>query len=215
MITNREELNFYLAADRFALGIPDRKVFKYKYPVWRYERLLRKCEFLKNTEAPKPIYYFYVLFFNRMSRSLGFSISLNCFGPGLRINHYGLLVVNSKAKIGKWCDIHQGVNIGDNGYIADNGEYVQQVPTIGDFVFIGPGAKLFGDIKIGNDVRISANSVVSSSIADGKSVFGFPSNQTIVEHHSNRNIISTKAFEERFLQKYPLYKKFLCNDSTK
>lgn len=43
---------------------------------------------------------------------LGFVIPPNVFGGGLRINHFGNIVVNSEAKIGEWCDIHQGVNIG-------------------------------------------------------------------------------------------------------
>ena len=34
---------------------------------------------------------------------------------GLRINHFGNIVVNPEAKIGDWCDIHQGTNIG-TGY---------------------------------------------------------------------------------------------------
>ncbi len=72
---------------------------------------------------------------------LGFDIPIGVFGPGLRINHTGLLIVNKHAKIGAFCDIHQGVNIGQNHHEKD-------VPTIGDHVWIGPGAKLFGDIYI-------------------------------------------------------------------
>ena len=34
---------------------------------------------------------------------------------GLRINHFGNIVVNPEAKIGDWCDIHQGTNRG-TGY---------------------------------------------------------------------------------------------------
>ena len=32
----------------------------------------------------------------------------------MKINHYGLIVVHPLARIGEWCDIHQGVNIGQN-----------------------------------------------------------------------------------------------------
>lgn len=45
---------------------------------------------------------------------LGFSIPINVFDYGLRINHYGTIVVNTKARIGKWCDIHACVNIGES-----------------------------------------------------------------------------------------------------
>lgn len=71
---------------------------------------------------------------------LGFSIPINVFGPGFRINHYGLIVVNPKARVGAFCDIHQGVNIGE-GFGKD------EVPEIGDHVYIGPGAKIYGRIR--------------------------------------------------------------------
>lgn len=69
-------------------------------------------------------------------------------------------MVNPNAKIGEWCDIHQGVNIGQN--IEDD-----SVPTIGNNVWIGPGAKIFGRIKIGDNTMIGANSVVNCSFIDG------------------------------------------------
>lgn len=86
---------------------------------------------------------------------LGFSIPCGVFGPGLRINHYGLIVINPKCRIGSWCDIHQGVNIGEG---VDKG-----APQIGDNVWIGPGAKLYGGITIGDNIMIGANSVVNKS----------------------------------------------------
>ena len=90
---------------------------------------------------------------------LGFDIPTNVFDYGLRINHYGYLVVNGGARIGKFCDIHQGVNIGQN---VEPGS----VPTIGDNVWIGPGAKLFGKITIANRIMIGANAVVNKSFLE-------------------------------------------------
>lgn len=81
-------------------------------------------------------------------------------GGGLRINHYGLIVINSNARIGNWCDIHQGVNIGQN---IEPGS----VPVIGNNVWIGPGAKIFGKIEIGNNTMIGAGSVVNRAFKDG------------------------------------------------
>ncbi len=40
------------------------------------------------------------------------------------------------------------------------------VPIIGDNVYIAPGAKIFGKIKIGNNVKIGANAVVYKNIPD-------------------------------------------------
>jgi serine O-acetyltransferase len=93
---------------------------------------------------------------------LGFTIPCNVFGAGLRINHFGLIVVSPCANIGCFCDIHQGVNIGVDEY--------HKSAKIGDNVFIGPGAKLFGEITIGNNVMIGANSVVNKSFPENDSV---------------------------------------------
>lgn len=77
------------------------------------------------------------------------------------------------------------------------------VPVLGDFIFIGPGAKLFGEIKIGNGVRVGANAVVNKSVADGKTVFGCPQ----VEKNSTKKhiTIASTDFEAEFLKKYPQY----------
>ena len=47
-------------------------------------------------------------------------------------------------------------------------------PTIGDNVYIAPGVKIFGDIKIGNNVAIGANCVVTKDIPDSSVVVGIP-----------------------------------------
>ena len=74
----------------------------------------------------------------------------------MRINHYGLIVVNPKARVGAFCDIHQGVKIGE-GYGKD------EVPEIGDHVYIGPGAKIYGRIRIADRTAVGANAVVNRS----------------------------------------------------
>lgn len=110
----------------------------------------------------------------------GFDIPINVFGPGLRINHWGMIVVNGNARIGAFCDIHQGVNIG-------NHENSDDVPEIGNNVWIGPGAKLFGKIHIADGCAIGANAVVNRSFNEpNKSVAGIPAK--IVSDKGNRNI---------------------------
>jgi serine O-acetyltransferase len=96
---------------------------------------------------------------------LGISIHPVSFGPGLKIPHSGSVIVNKKARIGKNCEIHSGVNIG---------VHKGQVPKIGNNVYIGPGAKIFGGIKIGNNVAIGANSVVTKDVPDNVTVVGIP-----------------------------------------
>lgn len=114
---------------------------------------------------------------------MGWDIPINTFGPGLKINHFGLIVVNGNARIGAFCDIHQGVNIGQHG----SSEY--DVPTIGDNVWIGPGAKIFGRIKIANECAIGANAVVNKSFEEQNiSIAGIPA--TKVSEKGNQYIRS-------------------------
>ena len=97
-----------------------------------------------------------------MRRSL---IPVNCFGPGLSIAHYGPIVVNTTAKVGKNCRIHEGVTIGATG---KNG----QAATIGDNCFLATGAKVIGDIHLGNDIAVGANAVVTKSFLEDKITLG-------------------------------------------
>lgn len=86
------------------------------------------------------------------------SIPINVCGPGLSIPHYGNIVINPKAKICRNCRIHVGVNIG---------MHKDEAPQIMDNVYIGPGAILFGNITVANDVSIAANSMVTKKYCRG------------------------------------------------
>ncbi|MBN1472509.1 MAG: serine acetyltransferase [Syntrophaceae bacterium] len=90
-------------------------------------------------------------------------------GKGLYIGHFGGIIVSPLAVIGDYCNLSQGVSIGQAGRGGD-----QKVPFIGDRVFIGPGAKLFGGIRIGNDVAIGANAVVTKNLPDMAVAVGVP-----------------------------------------
>ncbi|HWR26685.1 MAG TPA: serine acetyltransferase, partial [candidate division Zixibacteria bacterium] len=90
-------------------------------------------------------------------------------GPGLAIPHYGPIIINGKAKIGANCRIHVGVHIGTKA------GYNFLAPRIGNNVYIGPGAKIFGDIEIADDIAIGANSVVNHSFTEnGIGIAGIP-----------------------------------------
>ncbi|MET0535140.1 MAG: serine acetyltransferase [Steroidobacter sp.] len=82
-------------------------------------------------------------------------------GPGLYIGHYGGITVSSVAVIGRNCNLSQGITIGVSGAGAKRG-----APTIGDNVYIAPGARLFGKITIGNNVKIGANAVIHKDLPD-------------------------------------------------
>ena len=85
-------------------------------------------------------------------------------GPGLKIEHFGGIFVSGQARIGKRCTLCQGVTIG-----AHNG-----APKVGDFVFIGPGAKVLNDIRVGSNAIIGANCVVTKDVPENAVVVGVP-----------------------------------------
>ena len=160
MIKTKEDLKYYLEQDRLALKKPRltfaRRVCQFFYPneIWKFERLLRYTEYCCNCRSMLRIWYMWRI--RRQSIKLGFSIPINVFGPGLSIAHYGTIVVNSHARVGANCRIHVGVNIGKSG--GGN-----NAPKIGDNCYIGPGAIIFGDINIANNITIGANSTVNRS----------------------------------------------------
>jgi serine O-acetyltransferase len=83
-------------------------------------------------------------------------------GPGLLISHGVGLVIGGYARIGAQALILHGVTVG-----SPNFGRVQEMPVIGDRVFLGAGAALIGAITLGDDVQIGANAVVSQDVADG------------------------------------------------
>ena len=156
----------FLDADIKALGVK-RGVRAFLFDeVWRFQRLLRLYEYRRNCKGSKVLLAFTALRFRRLSRMLGFTIPPNVFGPGLSIAHYGTIVVNSNARVGSGCRLHVCVNIGAQAG-AEN-----DAPTIGDNCYIGPGAKIFGRIVIGDNVAIGANSVVNKSFGLGGCTIG-------------------------------------------
>jgi serine O-acetyltransferase len=170
-INSKQGLRFYLEADRLALGntttprITD--ALGITNLICRYQRLLRKAEYIHNCKT-KSIYGLatkkYIAFrLHRLGLVLGFSIPLNVFGPGLSIVHYGTIIVNSTARVGAHCELHNLVHIAQNLHDTQQGAESDRAPTIGDNVFIGPGARVLGDITIADGIVIGANSVVTNS----------------------------------------------------
>ena len=109
-----------------------------------------------------PLYAFLSIF-------MGISIPRGAqIGEGLRIYHFGGIVINPRAIIGRNFSVHQEVTIGVKNSFFD------QV-VIGDNCTIGAGAKVLGNIKIGNNVTIGANAVVMCDVPDNSIAVGIPS----------------------------------------
>lgn len=169
MIDSKKKLHEYLAADKSALGRAGRFPSFFDY-IWRFTIALRKCEYYTNCRRD-PLgkifrkYYQYRKF--RLGMKCGFTIPVNVFGKGLAIVHTGTIVVSPFVRVGENCRIHVCVNIG--------GHHGEGYPKLGDRIYIGPGAKIFGNITIADDIAIGANAVVNKSFATpGISIGGIP-----------------------------------------
>jgi serine O-acetyltransferase len=90
-------------------------------------------------------------------------------GPGLYIGHFGGIFLNGGVVIGKYCNISQCNTLG----LAGRGEK-SGVPEVGDFVYIGPGAKIIGRVKVGSHAAIGANAVVTRDVPEHGVAVGVP-----------------------------------------
>jgi serine O-acetyltransferase len=173
MIKSHNDYLKYLALDAEGY-VPGWRNKIFPDPIYKFKRLLRKCEYYKNVKKGflnNIIYLFTKYRFKKLSLKLGFSIQENNFGPGLRIPHYGPIIVNVHARIGSNCKIHVCTNIGESGGVSG-------APQIGDNVYIGPGAKIYGKITIANNIAIAANAAVGKSfLNEGKMIGGIPAKE--------------------------------------
>jgi len=133
----------------------------YRFGRWRYgvrPALVRKLFSL--------VYKFLYKFVQILT-----GIELPCevpVGKGFVIEHSGGIVVSGFARFGDHCRIRNGVVIG-LARIED-----PCAPQLGDDVDVGAGAKLLGNIRIGNHVRIGANAVVVTDVPDNCIAVGVP-----------------------------------------
>jgi serine O-acetyltransferase len=114
--------------------------------------------------------------------------------PGLYIVNFGGIFVNPQTIIGKNCNISQSVIIGPTNRGQQKG-----CPIIGDNVFIGPGALIAGRIKVGNNVAIGGNAVVTKNIPDNAVVIGNPG--VIVSYKGSQGYINRTEYEQQWLKR--------------
>jgi serine O-acetyltransferase len=110
-------------------------------------------------------------------------------GGGLFMPHANGIIVHMDAKIGRNCNLGQQVTIGVGGRLTESG-----IPVIGDRVFVGPGAKLFGAITIGQDVAIGANAVVTKDLPNCAVAVGVPAK--VISHDGSRDYISYRGADQ-------------------
>lgn len=104
--------------------------------------------------------------------SRAFTVDINPatrIGVGIMIDHAHAVVVGETAVIGDNVSILQGVTLGGTG--KESGD---RHPKIGNNVLIGAGAKVLGNIRVGNCSRIAAGSVVLKDVPELTTVAGVP-----------------------------------------
>lgn len=101
---------------------------------------------------------------------------------------YGIFI-SGGAVIGRDCIIFQHVTIGSNTLIDSSG---LGAPIIGDNCYIGAGAKIIGNIKLGKNVRVGANAVVVKDVPDN----------TVVTVGEQRTIQRQQPMNNRFYNRY-------------
>lgn len=113
---------------------------------------------------PVKIIYYFICHWNGIELPIGTKV-----GGGLSIKHFPGAVVAYDSILGENCTLNHDITIGRSFGGANAG-----CPIIGNNVIIFPGARVIGRIKIGDNVIISANAVVTKEIPDNCVVAGVP-----------------------------------------
>ena len=180
MINTKKELREYLDADKKALGKTSSHPRFMTDFEWRYEIVLRKAEYYNNHRF-NPLRYYYLFKLRRLQLKYQTFIPMNTCGKGLSIAHIGGIRINGNARLGEYCRIQEGVTIG-----ATDGSTI--APIIGDYVYLGSGAKLIGEISIVSHCQIAAGAVVVKSIDEVGTYGGVPAKQ-ISNRNSDSNLL--------------------------
>ncbi|WP_372512438.1 hypothetical protein [Gordonia aquimaris] len=157
-----------LECDRVAYGVKRwSPLVAFRYPTLSYQRYLRYVEFCAAIDHPVGAVACAILRLRlkRLGQRIGVTVPPGVFGPGLSIPHYGSVVVNDKVRAGWFCRIHSATNLGESEGAA---------PCLGDGVYIGPGAVLYGAVTVGSGSVIGANSVVNRNVPANSLAVGSP-----------------------------------------
>jgi serine O-acetyltransferase len=97
-------------------------------------------------------------------------------GESFFIDHGSGVVIGETSEVGDNVTLYQGVTLGGTGK-----ETGKRHPTLGDNIVVGAGAKLLGSIKVGDNARIGAGSVVVHDVPHDSTVVGNPGHPVLVE----------------------------------
>ena len=107
---------------------------------------------------------------SRMSELYGVDIHPAApIGSGVFIDHATGVVIGETARVGDDVSMLHGVTLGGTGKV-----FTDRHPKIGNGVLLGAGAKVLGNIKVGDEARVGSGSVVLSDVPPRCSVAGVP-----------------------------------------
>lgn len=101
--------------------------------------------------------------------------------PGFFISHIGNIHINAE-KIGENCTMTHNITIGHN--FRNN----KTLPCLGKNIWIGPGSVIVGKLKVGDNVTISAGTILTKSVPDNCLVSGNPA-RIIIKNYRNDYLI--------------------------
>lgn len=136
-------------------------------PAFRYTYFMRKAAKYKQYT---PLGFFYRVIVRHYQIKYGYQINPDtAIGEGFYIGHFGHIIINKYATIGRNCNIAAGVTIGQQSRGSRTG-----YPTIGDYVWMGTNCVIVGKITIGNNVLIAPGSYVNFDVPPNSIVMGNP-----------------------------------------
>lgn len=139
-----------------------RAVAVHRFGVWRMK--------IKPILLRAPLSILYRALFRKIRNTYGIELPYSAqLGRRVVIEHQSCIVIHGDCVIGDDCIIRQGVTMG-NRYL----DHPFDAPKLGKRVNVGAGAKLFGNITIGDDANIGANAVVLIDVPPGATAVGIP-----------------------------------------
>lgn len=130
----------------------------------------------------------------RAARKTGIEIHPGAkIGKGLFIDHGIGVVIGETAEIGNYVTIYQGVTLGGTGK-----EQGKRHPTIRDHVMISAGAKVLGNIVVGENTKIGAGAVVLKEVPPNCTIVGVPGRivkpKPFPNHYDSNKEVTTCQF---------------------
>lgn len=126
-------------------------------------RLFYKDIWVLRKKAKQNKSYFKVKLYHSYLDAYGCYIGIDANFEDIPVFPHGLhgIFISNKAHIGKECVIFHQVTIGSNNLADSRGN---GAPKIGNNTYIGCGAKIIGNVIIGNNSRIGANCIVTKDV---------------------------------------------------